>query len=94
MTRPFSLVAASIVLLPLGGCAQPLHLQYDFGRAYTQSMQIQANLDRPTAVGANYPLTGAEALLIHANVEVEDSAQKMVTPIEPAMVKYDTNSNK
>ena len=67
------LLAASTAL---AGCAQPLHLQYDFGRAYTQSLEIQANLERPTATGQNYPLTGTEALLIRANVEKEDSEAK------------------
>jgi hypothetical protein len=73
-TPLFALLAATSAVL--AGCAQPLHLQYDFGRAYTQSSQIQANLERPTATGQNYPLTGTEALLIRANVESEDAEAK------------------
>jgi len=65
-----------LALAPLAGCAQPVHLQYDFGRAYTESMQIQANLDRPTAAQANYPLSGTEAILIRANVEKQDAKEK------------------
>lgn len=67
---------AALLCIPLAGCTQPLHLQYDFGRAYSQSMQVQANLDRPTAVEANYPLAGTEAILIRANVVKEDSSEK------------------
>jgi len=63
-------------LVPLAGCAQPVHLQYDFGRAYSESMQLQANLDRPTAAQANYPLSGTEAILIRANVEKQDAKEK------------------
>lgn len=63
-------------LVSLAGCAQPVHLQYDFGRAYTESMQVQANLDRPTAAQANYPLSGTEAILIRANVEKQDAKEK------------------
>ena len=65
-----------LALAPLAGCAQPLHLQYDFGRAYTESMQIQANLDRPTVAQGNYPLSGTEAILIRANVEKQDATEK------------------
>lgn len=65
-----------LVLAPLAGCAQPVHLQYDFGRAYSESMQIQANLDRPTVAQANYPLSGTEAILIRANVEKQDAKEK------------------
>lgn len=65
-----------LALAPLAACAQPVHLQYDFGRAYTESMQIQANLDRPTVAQANYPLSGTEAILIRANVEKQDAKEK------------------
>jgi hypothetical protein len=68
------LCLAGIAATP--SCAQPLHLQYDFGRAYTQSLQVQANLDRPTAAQSVYPLGGTEALLIRENVIKQDSAEK------------------
>lgn len=60
----------SLALLPLlAGCAQPLHLQYDFGRATLAAAAAQADLNRTTAAEAAYLLTGAEALEIRANVE-------------------------
>lgn len=67
----FALIATSLI-----GCAQPVHLQYDFGRAYTESMRTQANLDRPTVAQSNYPLSGTEAILIRQNVEKQDAKEK------------------
>lgn len=58
-----------MILLLLAACGSPTHLQYDFGRANWQSQQIQADLARPSAAEAVYPLTGAEALKIRANVQ-------------------------
>lgn len=66
----------ALLLLPLFGCAQPVHLQYDFGRAYTESLRTQANLDRPTVAQSIYPLSGTEAILIRANVEKQDAKEK------------------
>ncbi len=65
-----------LVVGPLAGCAQPLHLQYDFSRAYTESMQTQANLDRPSVAQSVYPLSGTEAILIRENVVKQDSSEK------------------
>jgi hypothetical protein len=60
----------------VAGCAQPLHLQYDFGRAYTDSLQIQANLARPSVANAAYAISGTEAILIRENVLKEDVETK------------------
>ncbi len=77
----------AIVGLPiLGACVQPYHLQYDYGRAYTESMQLQANLDRPTAATSAYPLDGTEAVVIRANVIKQDTTEKSG--------KVDTTRNK
>lgn len=51
-----------IAILTLVACAQPLHMQYDFGRAYRDSVELQAQLDRPGAAQAQYMLQGAEAV--------------------------------
>lgn len=50
------------------GCGQPLHQQYDLGRAYTESMQIQADLTRPSVEGADYALSGVEGLELRQRV--------------------------
>lgn len=48
----------------LFACGQPAHLQYDFGRAYTEATAVQATLDRASAVDGAYAIGGAEALKI------------------------------
>lgn len=50
-----------MMLLMLVACASPHHLQYDFGRAYESSLEIQSNLARSSVVNEVYPLTGSEA---------------------------------
>ena len=56
-------VAASLV-----GCASPLHLQYDYGRAYTAAIVGQADLTRPSVANSQYPLYGTEAEAIRIRV--------------------------
>jgi hypothetical protein len=57
------------LLLLLVSCAPPVHLQYDFGRAYWESSRIQADLSRPSVANSLYPLSGAEAAGLRENVE-------------------------
>lgn len=66
-----------MMLLPLLlGCAQPLHMQYDFGRSYMEAGQLQANLDRPSVAKSVYELSGTESLNLRANVEKATSEEK------------------
>lgn len=51
------------------GCASPLHLTYDYGRAYTESIVAQADLTRPSVADAQYPLYGPEAEAIRVRVQ-------------------------
>ena len=44
------------------GCTQPLYLQYDYGRAYTETMALQADLTRESVSELDYVLSGVEAL--------------------------------
>lgn len=78
--RPILYVALSIALATLlstlPACVQPLHLQYDYGRAVEESARLQADRARPSAADAVYPLTGPEALLIIENVQKEDAETK------------------
>ena len=39
---------AVLATLGLAGCKQNLHLQYDFGRAYIETLRLQADLTRPS----------------------------------------------
>ncbi len=57
------------MMLLLLACAQPVHLQYDFGRAYWEAQRIQADLSRPSVAESVYPLSGAEAAKIRLNAE-------------------------
>jgi hypothetical protein len=54
--------------LGLAGCASPLHLQYDYGRAYTAAILSQADLTRPSVANAQYQLYGTEAEAIRIRV--------------------------
>lgn len=64
-----------LLLLALA-CAQPLHLQYDFGRTYMAVAETQANLDRPSVADAQYTLSGTEALQVRANAEKATTEEK------------------
>lgn len=65
-----------MLLLLVLGCAQPLHMQYDYGRAYMAIAETQANLDRPSAADADYPMSGQEALDIRSNAEKATTEEK------------------
>ena len=68
MTRQLPLVAAMLSAAALSGCASPLHLQYDFGRAYTTAIISQADLTRPSVANSQYQLYGTEAEAIRIRV--------------------------
>lgn len=64
-----------IVVFALGalaGCGYPAHLQYDHGRAMSQTLATQADLTRPSAATSAYALTGVEGLELRQRV-VEES---------------------
>ena len=62
-----------MTLLLLLACAQPVHMQYDFGRASWESARIQADLSRASVADSVYPLSGKEAQLMRENVEKSSS---------------------
>lgn len=64
MSRTLLLVACAT----LGGCASPLHLTYDHGRAYTEALTSQADLTRPSVANSQYALYGTEAEAIRIRV--------------------------
>lgn len=67
-------------LLLLSGCAQPAHLYYDHGRAYTQAFTAQADLTRPSVANEEYPLYGIEGVEIRLHVIEQTSQQKSADP--------------
>ncbi|MBX2798430.1 MAG: hypothetical protein KTR31_12190 [Myxococcales bacterium] len=60
---------AAIAALTLAGCASPLHLTYDHGRAYTEAVVSQADLTRTSVATSNYQLYGVEAEAIRIRVQ-------------------------
>jgi hypothetical protein len=67
VNRQIPLVTA-LLSAALAGCASPLHLQYDFGRAYTTAIISQADLTRPSVANSQYQLYGTEAESIRIRV--------------------------
>ena len=65
--------------LALAGCASPLHLQYDFGRAYTAAIVSQADLTRPSVANAQYSLYGTEAEAIRIQVREKTTDEEATT---------------
>jgi hypothetical protein len=57
------------MMLLLLACAQPVHLQYDYGRAIWEAQRLQADLSRPSVAQSLYPLSGNEAATIRSNAE-------------------------
>ncbi len=64
-TPTWALLAAIVV----SGCVSPLHLTYDYGRAYTASIVEQADLTRPSVAELNIYLYGNEAEQIRIRVK-------------------------
>ena len=53
------------------GCAEPIHLGYDHGRAFTQTFEMQADLTRASVVDISYDLYGVEAEAIRLNLRTQ-----------------------
>ncbi|HMV65394.1 MAG TPA: hypothetical protein PKA64_00995 [Myxococcota bacterium] len=66
------LLVTGVVALS-AGCKPPLHLTYDYGRAYVDTLRLQADLQRPSVVGEAYMLYGAEGVGIRLNVQTMTS---------------------
>lgn len=67
---------AIAALAALSGCASPLHLTYDFGRAFTEAFTAQADLTRPSVANSTYQLYGTEAEAIRILVRKETTDQQ------------------
>ena len=58
-----------VLAMAASGCASPLHLTYDHGRAYTEAVTRQADLTRPSVANSQYSLYGVEAEKIRIQVQ-------------------------
>lgn len=65
MTRFILMVLAAA---GLAACVSPRHLGYDFGRAFTETATLQADLTRPSVAAGAHPLNGREAEAIRTQV--------------------------
>lgn len=72
MSRTLSLA----LLMTLAGCTSPVHLGYDYGRAYQAAFTAQSDLARPSAANQNYVLYGIEGVKIRLNVATKVSGEK------------------
>lgn len=70
------LVLLGLGLAGLTACGSPRHLQYDFGRAYTQAFTAQADLTRPSVANKQYPLYGIEGVKIRILVQEATTAKE------------------
>lgn len=82
-----SRIPAAVLLAAstLAGCASPLHLTYDHGRAYTEAVISQADLTRTSVSTSNYQLYGVEAESIRIRV------QEKTTDVEEQTSTIDDN---
>jgi hypothetical protein len=77
--RPRTLAAVAI-LAGVVGCKPPLHLTYDYGRAYIETLKVQADFTRPSVIGESYYLYGVEGVMIRMNAQSSSSTENMFMP--------------
>ncbi len=79
--RALTIILLASASLLLAACASPAQLQPDFGDCYTAAFTAQADLDRPTAVGFDFPLSGVEALAIRAQAAKKSADEAVAIPV-------------
>ncbi len=72
----------TLILCLLSACGGQLHHQYDHGRAYGEAFQTQSDLERESAQGQDYPLSGDEGILLRENAEQAATDQEETLTIE------------
>ena len=62
-------------------CKAPVHLSYDYGRAYQATFPVQADLTRESVMSLQHPLGGLEGVEIRLQVteRASDSADATIT---------------
>lgn len=68
-------------------CAQPTHLQYDFGRAFNDTLRLQGDLTRASVADDAYTVEGSEALLLRENQRKAMAQKTTGTPQATDSVK-------
>jgi hypothetical protein len=76
-------IALLIAGIGFSGCASPLHLTYDHGRAYTEAIISQADLTRTSVANSQYALYGVEAEAIRIRVQENTTdAEEQVSTLD------------
>jgi len=71
---------AAVLVIACAGCKPPLHLTYDFGRAFVETLKVQSDFTRPSVVGESYHLYGREGVQIRLNVQSSTTSLPEPTP--------------
>jgi hypothetical protein len=80
MMKYSTLAIGLMVAGSIAGCKPPLHLTYDFGRAYIETLRVQADFTRPSVVGESYYLYGTEGVLIRVNAQNKATREELGQP--------------
>jgi len=75
-------VAGLGIFMLAAGCKAPVHLSYDYGRAFQATFPVQSDLTRESVMSLQHPLGGLEGVQIRLKVteqttEKKDSAATM-----------------
>lgn len=71
MYKSLTTTALVLLLAPLASAcsgAASRHLQYDYGRCFSEAIVAQADLTRPSVANLEHPLAGVEAQAIRLRV--------------------------
>lgn len=66
-TRLLHALWVTALAAAMPACKPPLHLSYDFGRAYVDTLRLQTDLSRESVVNEAYLLYGQEGVAIRLN---------------------------
>ena len=68
INRKLAITASVAISMWLAGCKAPVHMSYDYGRAYQATFGVQSDLTRESAMASQYPLGGIEGVEIRLAV--------------------------
>ncbi len=72
----FLVLSALAAATLASGCIRPNRMQYDYGRAYSESFAVQADTSRASVKDNTPALSGVEGMALRAAVVEETTAAK------------------
>jgi hypothetical protein len=75
-TTALMLSLPAAVLALATACGEPVHLGWDYGRAYVDAFTMQSDLTRPSVAASQYQLSGNEAAQIRLRAEQATTDQE------------------